>query len=178
MGAGTPVTTASTSPQTYPSQAGCQPCTAATAIMMVAALRNADAGLPIELSTNFHRRAVWLANTPKAEYWLCSLQASVPIFCLLSVFKRLFSIVSSPLRALREGSLTALVGKLGSHCRCPLTPVITDSEAEAELRLLEDAEAAPEAEDSCRLDSGSALSADMKQSAAGQREGERRHIIS
>ena len=54
----------------------------------------------------------------------------------------------------------------------------TDSEAEAELRLLEDAEAAPEAEDSCRLDSGSALSADMKQSAAGQREGERRHIIS
>ena len=94
------------------------------------------------------------------------------------MFQRLFSIVSSPLRALPEGSLTALVAKLGSHCRCPLTPVSTDSEAEAELRLLEDAEAAPEAEDSCRLDSGSALSADMKQSAAGQREGERRHIIS
>ena len=54
----------------------------------------------------------------------------------------------------------------------------TDSEAEAELRLLEDAEAGPEAEDSCRLDSGSALSADMKQSGAGQREGERRHSVS
>ena len=33
------VGTATTSPQTYPSQAGCQPCTAATAIMMVAALQ-------------------------------------------------------------------------------------------------------------------------------------------
>ena len=139
--------------------------------------RIADAGLPIELSTSFHRRVVWFENILKAACQLCSLRKSVPISHLLN-FQCLLSIVSSPLRALREGSLTALVGKLGSHCRCPLTPVSTDSEAEAELRLLEDAEAAPEAEDSCRLDSGSALSADMKQSAAGQREGERRHIIS
>lgn len=105
------------------------------------------------------------------------MRKTVPISCLLCVFKRLFSIVSSPLWALREVSLTALVAECG-HCRCPLTPVSTDSEAEAELRLLEDAEAGPEAEDSCRLDSGSALSADMKQSGAGQREGERRHSVS
>ena len=84
VGAGTPATTANTSPQTYPSQAGCQPCTADTAIMMVAALRNADAGLPIELSTNFHRRVVWLEKILKAVYQLCSLRKSVPISRLLN----------------------------------------------------------------------------------------------